>query len=326
MKHQHWRRWIGVLLPLVLTSAATPVTARDVALRRLKSAEFTSDSASASFKVDSSVVLIPVAVTDGKGQPVTGLERADFQLFEEKTEQQVRFFSAEEAPLSVALVVDFSHSMSDKLDRLREAVARFLQTSNPRDEFCLVEFRDRPELTVGFTNAPEEIQNRVAFAEPKGSTALLDAVYLGLRQVKKAHNPRRALLIVSDGGDNNSRFRLRDVENLARESDVEIFTIGITDWAPPRQEDPERPAGPALLDEITEQGGGRYYEVDNLGELPAVAEKLGRELRHQYVLGYRSTDPERDGKYRRVRVKILRPPGQPKYQSYWRRGYYAPAQ
>jgi VWFA-related protein len=324
MKPQRPRRRIRILLPLLVMSAATPVTPQDVTPRRLKSAMVTLDSAPANFKVDSRVVLIPVAVTDAKGRPVTDLEKKDFQVFEEKTEQQVRIFSAEEAPLSVVLVVDFSHSMSDKFNRLREAVARFLHTGNPQDEFCLVEFRDRPELTVGFTNAPEEIQNRVAFAEPKGSTALIDAVYMGLRQMKKAHNPRRALLIISDGADNNSRFRARDVENVARESDVEIYAIGITDWAPPQREDLERPAGPALLDEITEQGAGRYYEVDNLRELPAMAERIGRELRQQYILGYEPTHAERDGKYRRVRVKIVRSPGQPKYWAYWRRGYYAP--
>jgi Ca-activated chloride channel homolog len=266
-----------------------------------------------------------VAITDDKGRFVTGLAKEDFQVFEEKREQEVKYFSAEETPVSIGLVLDFSHSMSDKFSRLQQAVAQFLKTSNPQDEFCLVEFRDRAALAMGFTAAPAEIQNRVAFVKPKGSTALLDAVYLGLRQMKKAHNPRKALLIVSDGADNNSRFRTRDVENLARESDVEIYSIGIVDWTPPQRGEVEQPAGAALLDEISEQGGGRYYEVDNPGELPAVAEKIGIELRHQYVLGYTSSNAEHDGKYRHVRVKLVRPAGQPKYGAYWRRGYYAPA-
>jgi Ca-activated chloride channel family protein len=275
--------------------------------------------------VDSSIVLIHVAITDDKGRFVTGLAKEDFQVFEEKREQEVKYFSAEETPVSICLVLDFSHSMSDKFNRLQEAVAQFLKTSNPQDEFCLVEFRDRANLAMGFTAAPAEIQNRVAFVKTKGSTALLDAVYLGLRQMKKAHNPRKALLIVSDGADNNSRFRARDVENLARESDVEIYSIGIVDWTPPQRGEVEQPAGPVLLDVISEQGGGRYYEVDNPGELPAVAEKIGIELRHQYVLGYTSSNAEHDGKYRHVRVKLVRPAGQPKYGAYWRRGYYAPA-
>lgn len=294
-----------------------------VARRRPNPSTASGDRARPDFKVDSAVVLIHVAITDDKGRFVTGLAKENFQVFEEKTEQKVKYFSAEEAPLSVGLVLDFSHSMSDKFNRLQEAVAQFLKTGNPQDEFCLVEFRDRAELAMGFTGAPEEIQNRVAFVRPKGSTALLDAVYLGLRQMKKAHNARKALLIVSDGADNNSRFRARDVENLARESDVEIYAIGLVDWTPPQREEPEKPAGAALLDEITEQGGGRYYQIDNPRELPAVAEKIGRELRHQYVLGYTSSNPERDGKYSHVRVKIVRPAGQPKYWAYWKRGYYA---
>ncbi|HVP47087.1 MAG TPA: VWA domain-containing protein [Bryobacteraceae bacterium] len=322
------RRLLGIYLPLMLVAAfgVLPVVPQDaVARRRPNSSTASGDPARPDFKVDSAVVLIHVAITDDKGRFVTGLAKENFQVFEEKTEQEVKYFSAEEAPLSIGLVLDFSHSMSDKFNRLQEAVAQFLKTGNPKDEFCLVEFRDRAELAMGFTAAPEEIQNRVAFVKPKGSTALLDAVYLGLRQMKKAHNPRKALLIVSDGADNNSRFRARDVENLARESDVEIYAIGLVDWTPPQREEPEKPAGAALLGEITEQGGGRYYEVDNPGKLPAVAEKIGRELLHQYVLGYTPANLERDGKYRHVRVRIERAPGQPKYRASWRRGYYAPA-
>jgi Ca-activated chloride channel family protein len=301
-----------------------PVVPQDaVARRRPSPSTAGGDPARSDFKVDSAVVLIHVAITDEKGRFVTGLAKEDFQVFEEKTEQNVKYFSAEETPISIGLVLDFSHSMSDKFSRLQEAVAQFLKTGNPQDEYCLVEFRDRAELAMGFTLAPEEIQNRVALVKPKGSTALLDAVYLGLRQMKKAHHPRKALLIVSDGADNKSRFRVRDVENMARESDVEIYAIGIMDWTPPQPGEVEQPAGAALLDEITEQGGGRYYEVTNSRELPAVAEKIGLELRHQYVLGYTSSNPERDGKYRHVRVKLERLPGQPKYWAYWRRGYYA---
>ncbi len=195
--------------------------------------------------------------------------------------------------------------------------------ARPEDEFCLIEFRDRAELSIGFTPAHEDIENRVAQAQPAGHTAL-DAVYLGLRQMKMAHNPRKALLVVSDGGDNHSRFTAREVENLARESDVEIYTIGIPDGAGPSLGEFEASRGASLLEEISEQGGGRYYAIDNARDLPAIAERIGRELRHQYVLGYVSTKPGRDGKYRRVQVKVLRSPGQPKLWTYWRRGYYAP--
>jgi Ca-activated chloride channel family protein len=279
-------------------------------------------AAHGSFKVDSTLVLVNVAVTDARGRFVTGLGRQDFQVFEEKTAQTVAYFSAEEAPVSVGLVLDFSGSMAPNFSRLQQAVAEFLKSANPRDEFALIEFRDFAELSMGFTGAPEEIQNLVASSKPSGSTALLDAVFLGLRQMREARNARRILLIVSDGGDNHSRYRAREVENLARESDVEIYAIGIGCT----------PAGyglwngPALLSELTEEAGGRYYEIASSRELPSVAEKIGRELRHQYVLGYVPPSRRSDGRYRHIRVKLARAPAQPRLTAYWKRGYYAPAE
>jgi len=324
MHARHCHSLKRACLPLLLMAAlgvpsATPENA--VARRRPSLSAALPDPARPDFRVDSAVVLIHVAITDEKGRFVTGLAKENFQIFEEKTEQEVRYFSAEEAPLSVGLVLDFSRSMTPKFSQLQEAVAQFLKAANPEDEFCLVEFRDHAALTMDFTRAPEKIQNRVALAQPEGSTALLDAVYLALGQMKKAHNPRKALLIVSDGGDNHSRFCARDVKNLARESDVEIYAIGVTRDGGGF----ENLMGPDLLSELSEQGGGRYYEIDHPRDLPAVAEKIGLELRHQYVLGYTPANQERDGKYRRVRVKIVRPAGLRKLSADWRRGYYAPA-
>ncbi len=282
------------------------------------------DTARPDFKADSTVVLVNVTITDAHGHLVTGLQKENFRIFEEKAEQAVRYFSTEESPASVALVLDFSRSMTKKFPQLREAVTEFLKTANPEDEFCLVEFRDRAELSIGFTSSPEEIQNRVALAQPQGRTALLDAVYLALRQMKTARNPRKALLIVSDGGDNHSRFNAREVESLARESDAEIYTVGIWDRADPRLGVFDLAGGANLLEEISEQGGGHHFEVDRPRDLPEIAARIGRELRQQYVLGYISTNPGHDGKYRRVQVKVVRSPGQPKLWAYWRRGYYAP--
>jgi len=237
----------------------------------------------------------------------------------------VAYFSTEEAPVSVGLVLDFSGSMASRFGQLQEAVAEFLNSANPLDEFCLIEFRDRAELSMGFTSAPGEIQNRLALTKPEGSTALLDAVHLGLGQMRNARNARKILLIVSDGGDNHSRFRAREVENLARESDVEIYAIGIVDPYTNRLEF-ELQQGPALLTELAEEAGGRCYEIDFSRELPAVAEKIGRELRHQYVLGYVPQNRRRAGRYRHIQVKVARPPGQPRLSAYWKRGYYAPAE
>ena len=266
---------------------------------------------------------VNVAVTDARGRFVAGLEQQDFQVFEDKIAQTVAYFSAEEAPVSVALVLDFSGSMASAFGKLQQAVAEFLKSANPLDEFCLIEFRDRPEMSMGFTSAPGEIQNRVALTKPEGNTALLDAVYLGLRHMRKARNARKILLIVSDGGDNHSRFRAREVENLARESDVEIYAIGMGSSSVRTVGDLWD--GPALLNELADEAGGRCYDIDDPRGLPAVADKIGRELRHQYVLGYVPQNRQRDGRYRRIQVKIARAPGQPRLTAYWKRGYYAPA-
>ena len=321
MKH----RLARVCLPLILAGTVAPPHAwpQNTVRGRTVSSVASLDSARGNFKVDSTLVLVNVAVTDSRGRFVTGLSRQDFQVFEEKTAQTVAYFSAEEAPVSVGLVLDFSSSMAPRFGQLQQAVAEFLKSPNPQDEFCLIEFRDRAELSMGFTSAAEEIQNRVASTKPRGNTALLDAVYLGLRQMRKARNSRKILLIVSDGGDNHSRYRAREVENLARESDVEIYAIGIGRSAGRAVYDLWD--GPALLSELTEEAGGRCYEIDNSRDLPAVAEKIGRELRHQYVLGYVPQNRHRDGRYRHIQVKIARAPGQPRLSAYWRRGYYAPA-
>lgn len=276
------------------------------------------------FKVDSPLVLLNVAVTDPRGRFVMGLQRQDFEVFEEKTAQTVIYFSTEEAPVSVGLVLDFSRSMAAKFNQLQQAVAEFLKSANPADEFCLIEFRDRAELSVGFTGVPEEIQNRVAATRPAGNTALLDAVHLGLHQMKRARTSRKILLIVSDGGDNHSRYNAREVENVARESDVEIYAIGIGTARAGTIYDPWE--GPSLMNELTESAGGRYYQIDSARDLPAVAEKIGRELRHQYVLGYVPGNRRPDGRYRHVQVKVARPPGHPRLSAYWKHGYYAPAE
>src|ERR1039458_7411721 len=181
----------------------------------------------ANIRVDTTVVLIPVTVTDPLNRFVTGLERENFKIAEDKVEQKIQQFSSEGAPLSVGLVFDTSGSMGSKVEKSRQAVAEFLKTMNPEDESFLVEFNDRAELALGFTRSPEEIQNKLPFTQSKGRTALLDAVYMALHTIKKAHNSRKALLIISDGGDNSSRYTETEIKNLVREADVQIYAIGI---------------------------------------------------------------------------------------------------
>jgi Ca-activated chloride channel homolog len=204
-------------------------------------------------------------------------------------------------------------------------VAQFFKTSNPEDEAFLVEIHDTANLTMGFTNNLEEIQNHLQFIRSKGMTALLDAIYLSIHEMKKARNPRKALLIISDGGDNNSRYTESEVHDLVKETDVQIYAIGIYEPTGTRSRTVEESKGPALLTNLAEQTGGRQYEVENLTELPDIATKIGMELRNQYLLGYSPLNQERDGKYRHVEVKLVQPHGMPLLRAFWRMGYSAPA-
>ncbi len=280
----------------------------------------------ARLRADSMLVLIPVTVTDPLNRFVTGLERSHFRLQEDNVEQKITHFSSEDAPLSVGIVFDTSGSMGAKLKKSRQAVAQFCKTANPEDEFFLVRFSDRPELAIGFTSNTEELQNYITFTNSKGSTALLDAIYLTIHQMKRARNPRKAILVISDGGDNNSRYTESEIRSLVREADVQIYCIGIFEPYGARGRTPEELAGPGLLGKVAEETGGRSYAVDNLNDLPDIAAKIGIELRNQYVLGYTPTNQERDGKYRRIKVRLQQPRGLPPLRAYWRLGYYAPTQ
>jgi Ca-activated chloride channel homolog len=292
--------------------------------RRRPTAEDTTPVPRSNIRVDSQLVLINVTVTDPLNRFVTGLEKENFKLFEDKVEQSVTHFASEDAPLSVGLVFDTSGSMGSKLAKSRQAVAQFFKTANPEDEFFLVQFNDRPELTQGFTTSLEEIQNRLTFTQAKGRTALLDGIMLAIHTMKKARNPRKALLIISDGGDNSSRYTESEIKNLVREADVQIYAIGIFEPFSARGRTAEELSGPGLLSEIAEQTGGRHFPVENLNELPDIAAKIGIELRNQYILGYAPINQERNGKYRRVQVKLVQTRGLPPLRVFSRLGYYAP--
>ena len=280
----------------------------------------------ANIRVSKTLVLINVTVTDPLNRYVTGLEKEHFRLFEDKVEQNISDFSSEDAPISIGLVFDTSGSMGSKLQKSRQAAAEFFKQSNPDDEFFLVQFNDRPELTVPFTADTDKIQSTLTFTQSRGRTALLDSVYLAMHEMKKAHNPRKAVLIISDGGDNSSRYTETEIKNAVREADVQIFAIGIYEGVSGRSRTPEEAAGPGLLTELAEQTGGRAYAVDNLADLPDIAAKIGTALRNEYILGYTPKNLERDGKYRRVTVKLVQPRGLPPLRAYFRLGYYAPTQ
>lgn len=278
----------------------------------------------ANLRVDSYLVMVPVLVTDDRDRIVTGLEKAHFKIYDNKVEQVLTHFSLEDVPLSVALVFDCSKSMGAKLQTSRTAVADFLKAANPEDEFALIEFNDQARLTIGFTTQIEEIQNRLMFTESKGHTALLDAICLALSEMQHAKHSRKAILIISDGGDNSSRYTTRDVKKRVREADVQICSIAVVEPLEVRERTAEELAGPSLLARISESSGGWLYEVDNPNELPNAAAKIGTALRQQYMLGYSPPALKRNGKYHRIELKV-NAEGFARLRASFRTGYTAPA-
>jgi VWFA-related protein len=273
----------------------------------------------ATLRVDTNVVLVPVTVCDSSDRPVTGLEKENFRVFDDQVEQTVTMFSMEDAPIAVGLVFDISGSMGPKLRLSRAAANQFFRTANPEDEYFLVEFNDKPRLAVPLTRDPDDIQAQLAATQSKGRTALLDAVVLGIHELKKSGKPRKALLIISDGGDNSSRYTESEVKDLVRETDALIYAIGIYGGGV----SPEEASGPGLLADIAEQTGGRHLAAD-ASDIPDIAAKISVELRNRYVLGYSPTDRRRDGRYHPVQVKIAQPRGMTALRASWRRGYFAP--
>jgi Ca-activated chloride channel family protein len=272
-------------------------------------------------KVAVDLVLVPVTITDPLNRLVTGLDKENFQLFEGSSKEEIKSFSSEDAPVSLGVIFDSSGSMSSKMDRAKDAVIEFFKTANPQDEFFMITFSDAPEVVSDFTSSVDEIQGKLVFTVPRKRTALLDAIYMGVSKMRQAKYAKKALLIISDGGDNHSRYTEGEIKALVKEADVMVYAIGIYDHYFPTEE--ER-LGPALLGEISELTGGRAFTVENPNDLADVATKIGVELRNQYVLGYRPTKVVRDGKWRKIKVKLLPPKGLPPLRVYARTGYYAP--
>jgi Ca-activated chloride channel family protein len=275
------------------------------------------------FQINTNLVLIPLTVTDPMDRLVTGLEKQNFQVYEDNRVQSIRAFSCDDAPVSIGVILDMSGSMSDKIVRSRGALLQFMQTSNPQDEFFVIGFNERPFLLSDFTSDENKVEANLATLHPEKRTALLDAIYLGLQKMKQAKWPRKALLIISDGGDNNSRYTEGEVRSAVRESDVQIYGLGIFDAEAGTVEEQN---GPLLLNNVTEDSGGRLFRVDDLSEMSDIATRISAELRDEYVLGYSTNDTKMDGKWRKVRVRLVPPPGLPPLTVHARTGYYAPLQ
>lgn len=266
----------------------------------------------ANLKIDSTMILVPVSVTDSKDQPVTDLSAGSFRIFEDNIEQKVVSLHKEEGPVSVGFIFDASSSMKKRMDRSIAAIQQFLNnTAVPGDEYFLIRFADRPDLVRSFTKDPGEILSDLGGIIPDGWTALNDAICLGIHQMKHAKNLRRALFVLTDGGDNNSRYTDSELRSLVRESDVRIYSIGLF----------ERPS---FLEKLGNDSGGRAFYAHKLEDLPQTIEKLSRDFRNQYVLGYYPNERLNDGKYRNVRVEIIEALKRMPLNVFWRRGYYSP--
>jgi Ca-activated chloride channel homolog len=276
-----------------------------------------------SFHADTTLVLVPVTVTDPSNRYVLGLTKADFHLFEDGVEQQITSFSSEEAPLSIGLIVDVSGSMGTKLHLTSGAAGQFLKTMNSSDEAFLVEFSDQADVVLPFTHQLNQIEQKIGQLSAGGLTAMMDAIHIAIDEMKKASNPRKALLIISDGGDNHSRYSSSQIEDLVRQADTQIFAMGVFDPGPFGLTVAELD-GPRLLSELAQQTGGRALAATDEKELPTIAARIGVELRNQYVLAYSPTNHARDGKYRKLEVKLDQPAAFPPLTARWRLGYYAP--
>lgn len=274
--------------------------------------------------VDINLVLVPVNVVDAHGSPVMDLDRQDFQLYESEKEQEIRYFYSEDAPISIGLIVDMSSSMANKVELVREAVDKFFKNADPRDDYFVITFADKAKLFANTTQSTGTIQAQLGQLKAKGNTALADAIFMGINKLKSAAYKRRALLIISDGGDNVSRHSLRQVKRLAGEADAQVYAINVCD-APGIlfTKKLEERFGRRWLSQVTEQTGGRTIAVDKANNIPAAAAQISIELRNQYVLGYRPSDGPGDGSWRKIKVRVARAEESSPLQVYHRAGYMA---
>ena len=311
----------------LLMAGETPILAADDSGPRLldhqtivKAAPAAAAPTSSSIRIDVNMALVPVTVMDSAGRSVMGLSRENFRVFDDNEQRPIIAFGTSDGPISIGLIYDCSRSMTDKFAIARQAPVNLFEQLNPEDEAFLITVSDRPALRQDFTSDFSQIQNSLMFTHPMGTTSLVDGIYMGLQQLKKAHNPRRALIVVSDGGDNNSRYTLRDLSNLAAESDTEIFSVCL--YGNPQSD--EEVNGPALLNRLAQMSGGLNYMITNVNAMKTTFGKIGVTLHHQYMLGYYPSPSVASGKYRKIKVQLLLPEGIQRLRVYSRSGYYAP--
>jgi Ca-activated chloride channel family protein len=265
------------------------------------------------------VVNVIVSVTDPYGRFVTGLGKDHFDVFDDKVKQQIAHFTDEDSPVSLGIVYDVSGSMKERIARSVKALRRFIETSHDDDDYFLIGFNDRAKLIQDFTPSGDQVVSHLMFVQPKGSTALYDAAYLAVEKVQQGRHTKKALLIISDGQDNNSRYTYKELRNRVKEADVQVYAIGITDPA----SDSLAGFGRGVLEEITRMTGGRAFfpNAYNEPELVEICTRIALELRHQYSIGFYPTDMTSEAKWHKVQVKVNPPKGLGRLSLTYREGY-----
>src|SRR5215212_3782235 len=272
--------------------------------------------------VNTDLITLTVTVTDTYGRYVSGLDKKAFKIFEDKEEQDIEYFSDDDAPVSVGVIFDVSGSMSgDKIRKAREALSRFIQTSHDSDEYFLIAFNSRAQLLLDKTRDGDAVLNKLTFVETKSNTALYDACYLGVEKVTRGAHKKRAILLISDGQDNDSRYTFNELKRMLKESDVILYSIGILGGNDPGSS--LGMEGQAILDELSAVSGGKAFFPNTSAEMDELFERIALELRHQYSIAYRPKNFTNDGKWHKLKVKVTPPRGLPRLFVRSREGYYA---
>jgi Ca-activated chloride channel homolog len=274
-------------------------------------------------RIGTELVSVPVTVTDAYNRLVTGLDRQHFEVYEDKVKQEISFFSDDDAPVNLGIVFDVSGSMKGKIDRAREALKAFAQTSHSDDDFFLIGFNQRANLLAEFTDS-ETLINKLTLVDPKGQTALYDAAYLGIEKVKQGRHNRNAMLLISDGQDNSSRYTYGELRKLLKEAGVQIYCIGIVEVGGAAGGTLDM-QGQAILEEIAQTTGGKAFFPRSAAELEDATTRIALELRHQYSIGYNPTNVKRDGQWHKIKVNVKGPKGLSNLKVQCKEGYYAVA-
>lgn len=309
-----------LLFALIFTLPVAPTTSAQDGQDNKAKPDPSPEDAMPVIKTGTNLVTLNITVTDPYGRYVTGLSKEHFEVFDDKVPQKIQFFSDEDSPISVGLVFDVSGSMKGRLDRSQVALRRFCDSGHDNDEYFLVTFNSGARLSQDFTGDSRIVTNSLMLIEPKGQTALYDASYIAVEKVRQGRHARKAILIISDGQDNNSRYSFKELKQLVKESDVQIYAIGITNVFSARELDID---GQVILEELTRLTGGRAFFPSNEAELNEVITRIGLELRHQYSIGYEPTGTKEDGRFHKIKVKVNAPKGLPQLVVRTREGYFA---